>query len=818
MNATRFPGAGRGRHHARSLVAVLAIGPVLAGCGGMTRPAPAPAPANAPAPAAVTLPADPSLDELESRIRARVVREAGAEVAVALIDLGTGLHLEVDGDRVMHAASTMKVPVLLEVFRQAETGRFSLDDRLPVTDTFRSIVDDAPYVLPAESDSDSTLYARVGSTETIRELVRLMIVRSSNLALNLLIDHVGAANVRRTMDEIGASEMDVRRGVEDLAAYRAGLNNTTTAHGLAVTLEAIARCSITRRAACDEMIDILAAQEFNEMIPAGLPAGTRIAHKTGWITGAEHDGAIVFPGTRAPWVLVVLTRGITDRARAATVGADISRMVWDQLTDPSFGTAVPVTDATTRELLALHARYRVGSIGQRHFGHAQLWRALVPIATGPITREEVGLSGEGRSMGLLRYGDGPVRVLFWSQMHGDESTATMALADLVNYLHATPQDARVRDWAERLTILLLPMLNPDGAERFQRYDAYGVDVNRDVRTLATPEGRTLKAVRDRYEPQFGFNLHDQNPRTRVGSSQRVAAISLLAPAVDDDATETPSFVAAKHVAATVERAIAPLVGGYVTRYDETFNPRAFGDLVQQWGTSAVLIESGGWRMDPENQYLRAVNFVALVHVLDAIAADTFRTAPLGIYEGLPGNGRSLIDVLVLGGTVVLPGGPPARVDIAANLEGGSGGALHARITEIGDLAGVLAKDTIDVSGLFLHPAHDTPPGSGLAPGMDATFLVRASPEPDSRLLFRIERGRRRPVGSAARQSRRPLRAVPGQTRTRSGGSRPAKNARRFPSARMPMSVRVSTDALPMWGRSTTLGNSSRPASTTGSRS
>lgn len=732
---------------------MLSIAPVLVGCGkGMVHPAPAPAnaSASAPAPDVVTLPADPSFDELEARIRARITREAGAGVSVALVDLGTGLRLEIDGDRVMHAASTMKVPVMLEVFRQAEAGRFSLDDPLPVTDTFRSIVDDAPYVLPKGSDSDSTLYDRVGSTATIRELVRLMITRSSNLALNLLIDHVGAADVRRTMAEIGASEMNVRRGVEDLAAYSAGLNNTTTAHGLATVLEAIARCSITRRTACDEMVDILSAQEFNDMIPAGLPAGTPVAHKTGWITGIDHDGAIVFPGTRAPWALVVMTRGFEDRTRALATGADISRMVWDQLTDPAFTTAVPAPDATTRALLELHARYRVSSIAQRHFGHAELWGALDPIATGPISREQVGRSGEGRSIELLRYGSGPVKVLFWSQMHGDESTATMALADLVNYLHAATGDARTRTWAERLTILMVPMLNPDGAERFQRHDAYGVDVNRDVRHLATPEGRTLKAVRDRFEPQFGFNLHDQNPRTRVGPSQRVAAISLLAPAVDDKATETPNFVAAKHLAATVERAIAPLVGGYVTRYDETFNPRAFGDLVQQWGTSAVLIESGGWRLDPEKQYLRAVNFVAMVSVLDAIAADTFRTAPLEIYENLPGNGRSLSDLLILGGAVVLPGGPPARVDISANFEGGSGGAQHAPITEIGDLAGVLAKDTIDASGLFLHPAPDAPPGRGLAPGMDATFLVRAGPEPDSRLLFWIERGIRRPVGDASR--------------------------------------------------------------------
>lgn len=690
---------------------------------------------------AVRVPPVPSLAPLGQAIRTRIAEENDAEIGLALIDLGTGQRLEFDASITMHAASTMKVPVMLELFRAAEAGGPTLDRAIPVTNQFHSIIGDTAFTLSIDDDSEKTLYDRLGERVSLRELARLMIVRSSNLALNLLIQQVGADAVMRTLASIGAQDMVVRRGVEDMPAFRQGLNNTTTAAAFAAVLEAIARCSVTLRAACGEMLDILADQEFDDMIPAGLPAGTRVAHKTGWISGIHHDGGIVFPPERAPYVLVILTRGITDAARASRAAADISRMVWTQLTDPAFDTWVEPEEESTRTLLELHARHRVTAISVRHFGYSQLWRGLEPFLDGAVRRETVGRSGEGRELSMLRYGTGPTRVLMWSQMHGDESTATMALADLVRFLHESGDDPRARRWAERITLLMIPMLNPDGAERFQRQDAYGVDVNRDGRALATPEAQTLKRVRDTYRPEFGFNLHDQNPRTRVGSTERLAAISLLAPAVDRNATETEGFLAAKHVAAIIARGIDPLVHGYVTRYDDTFNARAFGDLMQQWGTSTVLIESGGWRGDPEKQYLRAVNFVALVTALDAIANDNYRDAGIEPYEALPSNGRSVNDLLIRGGTLVIPGLAPVRADVTANLEDGNGAPPAARISEIGDLAETSARDTLDVPGLFLHPVFaDTLRAPSVTPGMDASFDVRSGATPNSEIVFRIVRG------------------------------------------------------------------------------
>jgi beta-lactamase class A len=276
-------------------------------------------------------PASP-IPPLEQSIRARIAQQDSAEVAVSLIDLQTGRELHINGDVVMHAASTMKVPVLLEIFRQAEAGALALDSSIAIINRFRSIADTSQYSLSADDDSDSTLYAMIGQRTTVLDLARLMIVRSSNLATNILIDLVQAHNVRATVAKLGAKGMTVMRGVEDLPAYERGMNNTATSHAYADVLAAIARCDRFTRASCDAMLAILEDQEFTNMIPAGVPEDVRVANKTGSITRIQHDGAIIFPPGRAPYVLVVLTRGITDHVVAQKLGADISRMVWQQIT------------------------------------------------------------------------------------------------------------------------------------------------------------------------------------------------------------------------------------------------------------------------------------------------------------------------------------------------------------------------------------------------------------------------------------------------------------------------------------------------------
>jgi hypothetical protein len=325
-------------------------------------------------------------------------------------------------------------------------------------------------------------------------------------------------------------------------------------------------------------------------------------------------------------------------------------------------------------------------------------------------------------------------------MHGDESTATMTLADIFRFLAAEPDHPLARRLRERLTIVAIPMLNPDGAQRFQRRNAYGVDINRDASALATPEGRALKAVQETFNPAFGFNLHDQSVRTRVGGSDRLAAIALLAPAFDQDRSMNDVRSRAVQVAAVIRSAIEPLVSGHIARYDDAFNPRAFGDLMQTWGVSTVLVESGGWTDDPEKQFLRRVNFVGLLAALDAIGSGAFGSAHPAEYHSLPQNGSSVSDLLVRGGTVVIPGLEPARIDLAINYDDPLARA-GGRVNDIGDLSYVSARDTIDAGGLFIHPDPPMLTGSAGTPilrtGAIAAFTLRASPDPLSDVVRRV---------------------------------------------------------------------------------
>ncbi len=269
-----------------------------------------------------------SQDSLLQKIQARVAEDSGAYVGVAYIDLASPDTLLMNADTSFHAASTMKVPVMIELFRRANTGSFRMDQGLMMVNQFASLVDGSPYTLDIGSDSDSTLYHRIGERVRVDSLLRLMITRSSNFATNTLITLVGADAVTKTMRELGAKRIQVLRGVEDGKAFQQGLNNTTTARDLAIILRAIEEGRAAAPDATQQMLSILTAQEFNEKIPAGLPPGTRVAHKTGDITAVSHDAAIVYPPGRKPYVLVVLTKGIADGAKSAKLIADISSMVY----------------------------------------------------------------------------------------------------------------------------------------------------------------------------------------------------------------------------------------------------------------------------------------------------------------------------------------------------------------------------------------------------------------------------------------------------------------------------------------------------------
>ncbi len=261
------------------------------------------------------------LEDAKKSILARI-EKSGAEVGIAFRTLDGKDEWYSRAAESFHAASTMKVPVLIELFHQVKDGKLKLSDSLVVRNEFRSIVEGSPYNLDAADDSEADLYKAEGQTRTISQLAELMITVSSNLATNLLIEKLGVENIRATVHSLGADGMNVLRGVEDGKAFEKGMNNTTTARGLATLMTAIADGKAVDPESSQQMVAILERQKFNEAIPAGLPAGTRVAHKTGDITKVHHDAAIVF--AKRPFVLVILVRGIAEDKEAYKLIAAIA--------------------------------------------------------------------------------------------------------------------------------------------------------------------------------------------------------------------------------------------------------------------------------------------------------------------------------------------------------------------------------------------------------------------------------------------------------------------------------------------------------------
>lgn len=266
---------------------------------------------------------------LEERV-ARIVSASGAEVGVAFRSLDGRDELLVSPDLSFHAASTMKVPVMIELFRQQAAGLLSLDEELEISNSFASLVDGSPFSLSPGDDSDPEIYQRIGESMTLRALCERMITISSNLATNLLIVHLGVENIQATVQRLGGDGMRVLRCLEDGKAYRQGLSNTTTARGLLVLLEKIGHLRAVDEASSLEMIEILKRQQFDEGIPSGLPEHVEVAHKTGQITAIHHDAGIVY--APRPYALVVLVRGIEDERRSAELIGRISREVYEYVT------------------------------------------------------------------------------------------------------------------------------------------------------------------------------------------------------------------------------------------------------------------------------------------------------------------------------------------------------------------------------------------------------------------------------------------------------------------------------------------------------
>ena len=274
---------------------------------------------------ASTASGNPDMTALAATIDSLVAGHEGAVVSVSIIDPSQGLEWHRDGDRLYHAASTMKVPVLIELFRQAESGRFGMDDEIILKNEFRSIVDGSLYSI--EDDSDDAIYEHLGEPMSLRQLAYNMTTVSSNLATNLLIDFLDADSVQATSERLGTQRMQTIRGVEDLKAFDRGMSNRATSADLALLMNRIRNGTAVSEEADATMREILMDQVFNSMIPNGLPEGTRVAHKTGSITEIHHDAAIVYPADGAPYVMVIMTQGMADHDESSALGSAIASAI-----------------------------------------------------------------------------------------------------------------------------------------------------------------------------------------------------------------------------------------------------------------------------------------------------------------------------------------------------------------------------------------------------------------------------------------------------------------------------------------------------------
>jgi beta-lactamase class A len=262
-----------------------------------------------------------------------IAKQRNTMISLAVYDFETGKEILINADESFHPASTFKVHVMMEVFHQAAQGALSLDDCLPIINSFTSIADGTRFSLLENDDSEKTLYREIGESNSIRELMRLMIVRSSNLATNILLEKIGTRNVNEFIKALGIQGVTVIRGVEDHAAYLVGLNNRATARGLTQTMKLIAEKSVVSAQASEQMIEILLRQEFNESIPALLPKSVSVAHKTGWTGDLYHDTGVVFPERRKPYAISIMTRGFREdqEHEAHACMSRISKIVYEQI-------------------------------------------------------------------------------------------------------------------------------------------------------------------------------------------------------------------------------------------------------------------------------------------------------------------------------------------------------------------------------------------------------------------------------------------------------------------------------------------------------
>ncbi len=364
------------------------------------------------------------------------------------------------------------------------------------------------------------------------------------------------------------------------------------------------------------------------------------------------------------------------------------------------------TEAFTQRFYETYETYREPSLGKRRIKHEDLQPLIDKVAGQEgFSVRQVGTSIEGRALRLISVGSGATDVFLWSQMHGDEPTATQAIFDILNFLVAEEFREEKEALLDSVRLHFLPMLNPDGAQVFQRRNTLGIDVNRDALRLQSPEGRTLKRVRDSLDAEFGFNLHDQSMYYNAELTPKPATISYLAPAYNYEKDINEVRGRAMQVIGYMNRIIQQYAPGQVGKYNDDFEPRAFGDNIQKWGTSAILIESGGYPGDPEKQEIRKLNYVSILSAIYAIASGSYKEVPLSAYEEIPENDRKLFDLKIEQVQYPLLG-QTYRIDLGiqrfeVEADSFTDFWYSSRIVDLGDLSTFYGYRTLDASELTL---------------------------------------------------------------------------------------------------------------------
>ena len=364
-----------------------------------------------------------------------------------------------------------------------------------------------------------------------------------------------------------------------------------------------------------------------------------------------------------------------------------------------------------KELFDHYEKFKENSLQKRRFKHKDV---LDLIRNLPFEKEKIGESYEGREISKIKLGNGPRKILLWSQMHGNEATATMALFDIFNFFQGKNDEFESlrTEILENLELHFVPMLNPDGAERFIRRTALGIDMNRDAVALVCPESQILKDQVFKLKPEFSFNLHDQNIRYSAGITSEQATISFLATAYNQETEWNEVRIKSRQVISKMNEVLQEFIPNKIGRFSDEFEPRAFGDNIQKWGSSLILIESGGFPEDTEKQYIRKLNFLAILSGLVTICQNSYQNYTLSDYESIPQNQKHLFDLKIENAAIETKNGS-IKVDLGINLEeknnaDASDFTKSSVIDDMGDLSVFWGIETIDANGGILKPLDDFP--------------------------------------------------------------------------------------------------------------